>query len=748
MYIHVKNKIALQILKIIIRVLFLGVCYAIVSCSTKKDTIISRNYHALTSEYNILFNGNTAFQDGIKAIDETYKEDWFSQIPIEPITFDEDKIVVPSFNNKPGAGFSSSSDKKETTTFERAEEKAVKAIQTHGMNIEGMERNRQIDDAYLLLGKSRYYQQRFIPAVEAFNYVIANYPNANLIAETKIWRAKTNIRLDNEETAIESMKLLLVVKDTLEAELPNKIKEQGHTALAMAYLKSDSLQNAKKHLLLATRTLENKAQAARNLFVLGQLYSSENKKDSASWVFKKLANFKKAPYKYKIHAQIALAKNTTNDSTSVVVLNTLQELIKDRANKPYLDQLYYQSGVLQEKKDSIQLAKKLYYKSLRAENGGEKQKTFTYENLGNLAFKESLYQNASAYYDSVLQFSKDILSLRIRRIKRKYKNLASLIQFENTLATNDSILKIVALSKEAQTAFFQNYIEKLKKEDEAAAQRRLNQMAFGGAATGLASAKKGEWYFYNSQSLGFGKSEFLKIWGSRVLEDNWRWSEKASNIQSIKDTAVAAKINVKYDLETYLNTIPTEKKVIDSLAIARNEALYELGLIYKEQFKNYPLAAQRLLRAKDENKDESFILPIHWHLYQLYTTLGKTSKALIYKNKILTEYPETKFAKIILNPNIVFEDDVKVSDVESKYKMLYYAYKDNNFSEVIHQIDAFLPTIPNAVLLPKFELLKALAVGKSTDKKTYEDALTFVVVNYASTPEAEKAKDILAQLKK
>lgn len=748
MYILVKNKIASLILKIIIRVLCLGVCFAIVSCSTKKDTIISRNYHALTSEYNILFNGNTALQDGIKAIDDTYKEDWFLQIPIEPITFDEDKIVVPSFNNKPGAGFSSSSDKKESTTFERAEEKAVKAIQRHGMNIEGMERNRQIDDAYLLLGKSRYYQQRFVPAVEAFNYVIANYPNADLIAETKIWRAKTNIRLDNEETAIESMKLLLVVKDTLEAELPNKIKEQGHTTLAMAYVKSDSLQNAKKHLLLATRTLENKAQGARNLFVLGQLYSLENKKDSASLVFRRLSKFKKAPYKYKIHAQIALAKNTTNDTTSLAVLKNLKALIKDRVNKPYLDQLYYQSGVLHEQKDSIQLAKKQYFKSLRAENGGDKQKTYTYENLGNLAFKEAQYQNASAYYDSVLQFSKDSLSLRIRRIKRKYKNLASLIQFENTLAINDSILKIVALPKESQTVFFKNYIEKLKKEDEAAAQRRLNQMAFGGTATGLASAKKGKWYFYNSQSLSFGKSEFLKIWGSRALEDNWRWSEKANNIQSTIDTVIAAKINVKYDLESYLNAIPTEKKVIDSLVIGRNEALYELGLIYKEQFKNYLLATQRLLRANEENKDESFILPINWHLYQLYTTLGNINKATTYKNIILKEYPETKFAQIILNPNVVFEDDLKVSDVESKYKMLYYAYKENKFIDVIRQIDVFLPTIPNAVLLPKFELLKALAVGKSTDKKTYENALIYVVVNYASTPEAEKAKNILAQLKK
>src|SRR6056300_1336434 len=110
------------------------------------------------------------------------------------------------------------------------------------MNFNGLERNRKIDDAYLLLGKARYYSQRFIPAIEAFNYVIANYPDADLIAETKIWRAKANVRNDNEERAIETMNLLLYIKDTLETDVSDRIKEQAHTAMAMAYMKTDTLQ--------------------------------------------------------------------------------------------------------------------------------------------------------------------------------------------------------------------------------------------------------------------------------------------------------------------------------------------------------------------------------------------------------------------------------------------------------------------------------------------------------------------------
>lgn len=732
--------------RIFLILIFFG---TISSCSTKKDTIISRNFHALTTKFNVLFNGKEAFQQGIEEINNNYKDDWFERLPIEPIEFEEDKIIAPTFNNGPGAGFgggNNAEEKKELTTFERAEEKAVKAIQKHGMNINGDERNSQIDDAYFLLGKSRYYTQRFVPAVEAFNYVIAKYPNANLIAETKIWRAKTNIRMDNEEMAIETMKLLLVVRDTLEANLSDEIKELGHTALAMAYVKSDSLQKVKNHLHLATRTLENSTQSARNLFILGQIYSDENKKDSANKIYRRLINFKKAPYKYRIHANIELARNSTNDSSAVAVLESLQKLIKNRDNRPYLDELYYQTGVLHQANDSTQLAKVYYNNSLRAKDGGDKQKTFTYEKLGNLYFKDSEYQYASSYYDSVLQVSKDSSDLRIRRVKRKYKNLASLIKFEELVATNDSIVKIAGLSKEDQKLFFEDYIEKLKKADEEAAQLRLNQMAFGNTGGGLKSADKGKWYFYNNQSLSFGKTAFKKNWGSRKLEDDWRWLEKATIGSATKDSSKVIKANLKYDLDAYLSSIPTDKVIIDSLKINRNQALYELGLIYKEQFKNQKLAKQRLERVASLKPEKALILPINWHLYQLYNTLGNLLVAEKYKNVILTEYPKTKFAQIILNPNTEFEEEVTVNEVEKEYKEMYYDYKEYRFESVILKINAFVETIPNSDLIPKFELLKAFAIGKFKDKEAYKIALEFVAVSYGNTEEGKRAKVIIAKL--
>jgi TolA-binding protein len=733
--------------------IYLMLFLALSSCSVKKDTVISRNYHALTSYFNILFHGEEALEEGLQGIRDSYKDDWFHQLIIEPIVFDDRKIALPIFkSNGPGSGFGGNNKKENTkalSPFDKAEEKAVKAIQKHGMNVNGLERNRQIDDAYLLLGKARYYSQRFVPAIEAFNYVIANYPNASLIAETKIWRAKANIRLNNEEFAIESMNLLLFVKDTLEADFPNSIKEQANTALAMAYMQSDSLQKVKKHLKLATRTKENRSQAARNLFVLGQIYAKESKKDSAAIVFNRLSQFKKAPYKYKIHAIIELAKNSPNDAVSSAVLERLRKLIKNRENRPYLDELYYQTAVIHQHYDSIQLAKKFYNNSLRAKNGTDQQKSYTYEKLGNLYFKNLEYVAASSYYDSVIKVSVDTLALRIRRVKRKHKNLASLIKYEKLVAINDSIIRIASLPKKAQEAFFQNYIENLKNKDEEAAQLKLNQIAFGGnSGNSLQSSNQGKWYFYNTQSLGFGKTEFQKTWGNRKLEDNWRWSSSVTFSSTEKNTVASVVEDTRYNLATYLATIPKEKEQIDTLKFDRNEALYELGIIYQEQFKNPKLAIERLERVVSLTPRKELALPINWHLFQVYKRLGEDAKANVYKNIILTEYANTAFAQIIKNPDKKIEQETEISALETAYKELYYSYKKGEYKKVLKDINKMLSALSSSKLKPKIELLKAYTIGKHLDRETYKGALEFVSISYGSTKEGKKAKEILIQFNK
>lgn len=734
--------------------LFLGIIAF--SCSVKKDKFLNRNYHALTTKYNILFNGEEAYKKGLKEIQDKHQDNFWKRLKIEPITFDEKEVQAPKFNT-PGGGFDNNANEQENknlTGFDKAEEKAVKAIQKHSMNIRGVEKNRQIDDAYLLLGKSRYYTQRFIPAIEAFHYVIENYPDANLINETKVWKAKTDIRLENEKLAIESLKYMIDVEEN-EEELPPRIKEQVHTAMAMAYEKLDSIEKVKEHLIKSAETFKNREQIARNLFILGQIYGQENKKDSARLVFNRIANFKKFPYKYRIHSNIELAKNTVGDSSSVALIKKLKKLVRDVDNRKYLDELYYQLGALEEGRNNITEAKNYYKKSLTAKNGSQYQKTFTYEKLGNIYFKKEDYLLAGSYYDSVAQVvPKEFENeLRIRRIKRKNRGLTSLKKYETIVKNNDSILALTAMSKEEQTTFFEKYIEKIKKEDEERRQLAKNASSFGNSYGGssIGSTKnQGKWYFYNPQSLGYGKAEFERVWGNRALEDNWRFSDKTtmqSSFEEEDDEEDTNKIESRYEVDTYLSKIPTTQKSIDSLTLERNDALYQLGLTYKEQFKNTKLATQNLERLLTVNSDKKLTLPINYHLFEIYRDANNSAKANQYKEFILTEYPNSQFAAIIKNPKKKLAEETKVDEVAKKYKEVFYMYKKDEFDKVITTINTFLPKTEASGLKPKFELLKAYAIGKLKNKETYKQAMEFVALTYANTEEGKKAQEIVNRLK-
>jgi hypothetical protein len=81
-----------------------------IACGTKKNTFINRNYQALTTKYNVLFNGQEALKSGIEEINAKYKDDWFQRLPVEPILFEEKRADMTEFGL--GAGFDSSKNDK------------------------------------------------------------------------------------------------------------------------------------------------------------------------------------------------------------------------------------------------------------------------------------------------------------------------------------------------------------------------------------------------------------------------------------------------------------------------------------------------------------------------------------------------------------------------------------------------------------------------------------------------------------
>ncbi|WP_144439121.1 tetratricopeptide repeat protein [Lutibacter profundi] len=706
----------------------------VVGCSTKKDAFLNRNFQAMATKYNVLYNGNEALKKGLLELNSNYSDNYWQRLPIEPLKIDELAL--------PGVKLDKDISPKE---FEKAEEKAVKAIQKHSMLIARQERNSQIDDAYLLLGKSRYYSKRFVPALEAFNFVILNYPNADLIDETKIWQAKTLIRLQNEEQAIENLNNLLKDK-----ELKDKIKEQAHTAIAMAYVKKDSLQQVINHLKKAILADNNNEQTARNLFILGQVYREKKLIDSSNISFQELINFKKAPFKYKIHAYIEKAKNVSTKEEALATIAILKKLLKDRDNRPYLEEIYYQLGAI-ENKIGLEGAIEYYKKSLQASKTTNLQKEITYQSIGDLYFDKAKFVTAGLYYDSILNITKEKHTKRIRRLTRKRNNLNEVIFYEKIAKTNDSILKVASMSKEEQIAFFTGYIEKLKANEELLQQKINTGSAFYNSNNlNEENSNAGKWYFYNIQAVGFGEQEFQRVWGNRPLEDNWRLSDKTQlNLENSK-TNITQKNDVintpeKLKLPYYLNKVVTSKHKIDSITKERNDAYFKLGIIYKEQFKEFSLATDKLEKLLTFNPVSTLLLPTKYHLYKIYSHQNN-KKAILLKNDIINTYPNSKYAKIILNPNEVLNNDSEITP-KDEYAAVFYEYKDKLYEEVIKKTTIAISKYEGEKIVSKFELLKAYAIGKKEGLEAFKKALNFVAMNYPNTEEGKKALEVINTIK-
>lgn len=716
--------------------LFLLAVGLLAACSRKKNTFLSRNTQAVATEYNTLYNGEMAYNNGKQQLAMGYRDNFWEILPVERIDVQEAEGKAP--------GASKNAD------FNRAEEKAAKAIQKHSMYIDGLEHNPQIDEAYMLLGKARYYDGRFIPALDAFNFILDRYPTSNSINIAKVWKAKTNIRLNNEEFAIENLKRMFELAELEEEEISD-----GAAMMVQAYINLDSLPQALDYIKLAVENTKDRELKGRYTFIQGQLYNRLEKRDSANLAFDKVIEMnRKTSRSYLINAYIEKGKNFDYEQGDrTAFLELLQDLEKNRENRPFLDIIYNQMGEYYQNTDSMPAALKYYNKSIAAFKQDRVLQSVNYNTLAEINFDNAEYKNAGAYYDSTLTFLTE-KSREWRRVKKKRENLDDVIKYEDIAISHDSILRLTRMSNSEQLAYFTDYTSKLRERavkdslEAAKNQRKIeNNEFYNKSKTASTPGKGSTFYFYNPTTVAYGKGEFRKIWGDRRLEDNWRLSSKQSSLQPIDEQVkeeVPIAENELFDPETYIARIPTDEKVIDSLTKDRDLAYYQLGLIYKEKFKEYELAANRLEKLLTYNPEDRLVVPAEYNLFKIYEILGRPEDAERYKNDILNNYADTRYAEILRNPNSQLATDE--SSPEFKYKQLYKEFEASKYAYVIEKSDEYITIYNGNPIVPKLELLKATALARESGFEAYKKALNFVALNYPNSEEGKQAQEIYTKV--
>ncbi|MEH6745931.1 MAG: hypothetical protein V7670_03755 [Maribacter arcticus] len=705
------------------------------ACSTKKDALINRKWHALNTKYNTLYNGNIAFEEGRNTLNDTYQDDYFEVLPVERLAV-SGEIKLDSEDNNPN--------------FLNAEEKATKAIQRHSMDIKDEERNPEIDEAFLLLGKARYFDERYIPALESFNYILNKYSQSDKLNEANIWREKVNIRLENEDLAIKNLKRLMKFEQLKDQEYAD-----ARAMMAQAFINLNAPDTAVQNLKIASHYTKKNPEKGRYYYIIGQLYNQLGYKDSANYAFDKVIDLnRKSPRVYMINAEIQKLRNTKiSNENKEEVLEYLTEMELNRENRPFLDNIFRQLAEFHLEQESDSLALLYFNKSLRATQNKPKLNALNYENLAEYNFDESIYKAAGGYYDSVLT-NLDDNSKKYRSIKRKLDNLEDVIKYEDIVQYADSVITLYNMPKEKQLAYFGKHIEDLQKEKEAAEKKEKDRITDGFVAFNKSKGgkeNKGKFYFYNITSLGYGQNDFKNKWGNRELTDDWRWSDKsrvnvkddiAQNTTSITDSLSTISDDEKFSLEYYMDRLPNDVAVIDSLKTERNFANYQLGLIYKEKFNENLLAAGKLEDVLASNAEERLILPSKYNLYKIYEQVDSPLMNTM-KNDIITNHSDSRYAEILLNPQAVLADNS--DSPEKRYENLFKKFKEQEFLQVITGAEENINRFTGDPIVPKFEMLKANAIGRLQGFELFKEALNYVALTYPNNPEGKKAEQMVVE---
>ena len=715
-------------------VLIVIVIVGLLGCSRKKNGFTRRAYHNTTARYNGYFNAREIKKANVQRIYNEHKDDFSEIIPL---------FVYPD----------EAQSKAMYPDMDKIIKKTSTVIDRHSMFIKNVEHNRWIDDSYMLMGQARFYKQEYFVGEEVFEYIAKAYNNEDVKYEALIWLARTYIVLDKLNKA-ESY-LTLIEQDGV----PKKYSSEFNALFADFYIKKHNYDEAISKLSKSLETTKKKEAKRRYTYVLAQLWLKKKEYAKASELFTNVIKLK-PKYDMMFNAKISRALSfDTNSGDQKGIKKMLSKMVKDGKNAEFLDQIYYALADIAFKEKNEPLGIEYLQKSAALSVSNNKQKALSYLRLGELFYEKPLYVQAQAYYDSCLTvLPKEYPTYET--IYERSKALTHLVENILIVQQEDSLQLLAKDEKHRKKIveqLVQNAIdEENSKKADLANSENFNFLDNNNVNTNLPNS--GKWYFYNQTTLGFGFTEFKKIWGTRKLEDNWRRSNKETvasfeedNLLEKKDSnstdSLTAKINEKTSPEYYLQFIPLTEEKMKASHNKIIEALYSIGNIYREDFEDYKLstiAFEDLIERYDTCK---YKLPSWYNLYRISLVTNNDQMKEKYKNLILTNYPESEYARIIQDPtyNKVTRENRK--RVDNYYSIVYDLYSDHQYENVLIRCEKAKSIFADNHLQDRFDFLAAMAIGHISSLDTFKLALENIVAKYSQSEVSVEAKRILELIK-
>ena len=742
------------------------------SCSTEKNTSRSRWWHSFNARYNTYYNGSVAYIDASLEKENGNKDNFTEMIPMYTV------------GNKKSRELGKAN-------YDKAIEKCEKAIKLHSItkrpewtksrrkterDIEWLSRkeyNPFLWKAWMLMGRSQFYQGAFDEAASTFSYMCRLYATQPAIyGRARAWLAKSYIEQDwlyDAEDVIRNMQ-----RDSIHW----RAQKEWDFTYADYYIHTGDYDKAIPYLKKSIDHEMRKKQKARLCFLLGQIYAATGKNAEAYKAFKSVVR-KNPPYELEFNARIAMTE-VMGASQAKKMVGKLKRMAASDKNKDYLDQVYYAIG-------NIYLAQKDTLKAISNYEKGNKKATRSgiekgvlLLKLGDLYWQQEKFSDAQRCYgEAIGLLDKDRKDYE--QLSARSKVLDELVPYTDAIHLQDSLQALAKMSEKDRNAAIDRVIAELKRqekeqkrlEDEKNAQQTMQRNGATGnrnntnrnntAQTQQNNRQNAVWYFYNAMAVQQGKQAFEKLWGKRENTDNWQRVNKTvvgnlngdaemelteeqkdsiakaelaqDSLEQLKDSAQ----NDPHKREYYLAQIPFAEDQVATSNLTIMDGLYNSGVIFKDKLDNLDLSKKQFTRLETQYPDFEQKADMYYHLFLLYSRLGQHDVAAGYVEKLKAEYPENQWTILLTDPYFKENAQFGVHIEDSLYAATYEAFKADRLSEAKANAQISATRFPLGENRDKFLFIGGLAKLNDGDSKGCVEDMKAVVEKFPQSKLAEMA---------
>ena len=742
------------------------------SCSTEKNTSRSRWWHSFNARYNTYYNGSVAYIDASLEKENGNKDNFTEMIPMYTV------------GNKKSRELGKAN-------YDKAIEKCEKAIKLHSItkrpewtksrrkterDIEWLSRkeyNSFLWKAWMLMGRSQFYQGAFDEAASTFSYMCRLYATQPAIyGRARAWLAKSYIEQDwlyDAEDVIRNMQ-----RDSIHW----RAQKEWDFTYADYYIHTGDYDKAIPYLKKSIDHEMRKKQKARLCFLLGQLYAATGKNAEAYKAFKSVVR-KNPPYELEFNARIAMTE-VMGASQAKKMVGKLKRMAASDKNKDYLDQVYYAIGnIYLAQKDTMHAISNYEKGNKKATRSGIEKGVLLLK-LGDLYWQQEKFSDAQRCYgEAIGLLDKDRKDYE--QLSARSKVLDELVPYTDAIHLQDSLQALAKMSEKDRNAAIDRVIAELKRqekeqkrlEDEKNAQQTMQRNGAMGnrnntnrnntAQTLQNNRQNAVWYFYNAMAVQQGKQAFEKLWGKRENTDNWQRVNKTvvgnlngdadielteeqkdsiakaelaqDSLEQLKDSAQ----NDPHKREYYLAQIPFTEDQVATSNLTIMDGLYNSGVIFKDKLDNLDLSKKQFTRLETQYPDFEQKADMYYHLFLLYSRLGQHDVAAGYVEKLKAEYPDNQWTILLTDPYFKENAQFGVHIEDSLYAATYEAFKADRLSEAKANAQISATRFPLGENRDKFLFIGGLAKLNDGDSKGCVDDMKAVVEKFPQSKLAEMA---------